>query len=125
MIFLVLIGVLSQRSVGLFVLNAAEGWVDVKKNGQGILGSLSNMVSGASQPKQVEKKLFLIRSILPRIWVLDFILIRPKYLFSILEFLVFYWIFAKNVFKRAHGSTANLHYEWLFTTTKSYIFHNN
>jgi len=44
----------NKRSVGLFVLNAAEGWVDVKKNGQGILGSLSNMVSGASQPKQVD-----------------------------------------------------------------------
>ena len=101
MIFLVLIGVLSQRSVGLFVLNAAEGWVDVKKNGQGILGSLSNMVSGASQPKQVEKKLFLIRSILPWIWVLDFILIWPKYLFSILEFLVFLLNFCQECIQKS------------------------
>lgn len=43
-----------ERTAGLFVLNAAEGWIDIKKDGQGILGSLSNMVSGTTPDKQVE-----------------------------------------------------------------------
>jgi len=43
-----------KNTVGLFVLNAAEGWIDVKKNGQGILGSLSNIVSGSVPQKQVD-----------------------------------------------------------------------
>ncbi|XP_023336041.1 neutral alpha-glucosidase AB [Eurytemora carolleeae] len=43
-----------QKTTGLFVLNAAEGWVDIKKNNEGILGSLSNMVSGSTPQKQVE-----------------------------------------------------------------------
>eukprot|EP00088_Acartia_fossae_P032112 TRINITY_DN3291_c0_g1_i2.p1 TRINITY_DN3291_c0_g1~~TRINITY_DN3291_c0_g1_i2.p1 ORF type:complete len:896 (-),score=202.34 TRINITY_DN3291_c0_g1_i2:157-2844(-) len=43
-----------QSTVGVFVLNAAEGWIDVKKGETGILGSLSNMVSGSQPQKQVE-----------------------------------------------------------------------
>lgn len=42
-----------QGSVGLFWLNAAEGWIDVKKNGQGILGSVGSMFSGSNE-KQVD-----------------------------------------------------------------------
>lgn len=49
-----MIGHNKERTTGLFVLNAAEGWVDITKDGQGILGSLSNMVSGSTPPKQVE-----------------------------------------------------------------------
>jgi len=45
----------SERgSVGLFWLNAAEGWIDVKKDGQGILGSVSNMFSSSTPEKQVD-----------------------------------------------------------------------
>ena len=43
----------ARGSVGLFWLNAAEGWVDVKKNGQGLLGSMGSMFS-ASPEKQVD-----------------------------------------------------------------------
>ena len=42
-----------DNTVGLFWLNAAEGWIDVKKGGQGILGSLSNMMSGGGEKDQV------------------------------------------------------------------------
>ena len=42
-----------RRTTGLFVLNGAEGWVDVKKDGEGMLSSLSNMVSGSTKQKQV------------------------------------------------------------------------
>jgi len=45
-----------RKTTGLFVLNAAEGWVDIKKNNEGILGSLSNMVSGSTPQKQVDKR---------------------------------------------------------------------
>jgi len=42
------------RTTGLFWLNAAETWVDVKKNSAGVLSSISNFVgSGQSEP-QVE-----------------------------------------------------------------------
>lgn len=43
----------SRGSVGLFWLNAAEGFVDVKKNGQGILGSVGSMFSTSTE-KQVD-----------------------------------------------------------------------
>jgi len=43
-----------RGSVGLFWLNAAEGWIDVKKDGQGILGSMSNMFSSQPTEKQVD-----------------------------------------------------------------------
>lgn len=43
-----------QSTVGIFFLNAAEGWIDIKKGETGILGSLSNMVSGSQPQKQVE-----------------------------------------------------------------------
>jgi len=43
----------ARGSVGLFWLNAAEGWVDVKKNGQGILGSVGSMFS-TPPDKQVD-----------------------------------------------------------------------
>ena len=36
-----------SRSTGLFWLNAAETWVDVKKSGEGMLGTLSNLVSSS------------------------------------------------------------------------------
>jgi len=49
-----MIGHSKTSTAGVFVLNAAEGWIDVKKSDTGILGSLSNMVSGAEQKKQVE-----------------------------------------------------------------------
>jgi len=42
-----------RGSVGLFLLNAAEGWVDVKKNGQGLLDSVGSMFSAAPE-KQVD-----------------------------------------------------------------------
>ena len=43
-----------QSTVGVFVLNSAEGWIDIKKGETGIFGSLSNMVSGSQPQKQVE-----------------------------------------------------------------------
>jgi len=42
----------AKGSVGLFFLNAAEGWIDVKKGGQGLLGSVSSMFSKTE--KQVD-----------------------------------------------------------------------
>ena len=48
-----MIGHNADNTVGLFCLNAAEGWIDVKKGGQGILGSLSNMMSGGGEKDQV------------------------------------------------------------------------
>lgn len=43
----------TKGSVGLFWLNAAEGWIDIKKDGQGLLGSVSNMFSAKTE-KQVD-----------------------------------------------------------------------
>ena len=40
-----MIGHNKRRTTGLFWLNAAETWVDVKKSSSGVLGSLSNMMS--------------------------------------------------------------------------------
>ena len=39
-----------DKTVGIFWLNAAETWIDVKKSTSGVLGSLSNMVS-SSKPR--------------------------------------------------------------------------
>jgi len=49
-----MIGHNAKNTVGVFWLNAAEGWIDVKKGATGILGSLSNMMSGGSPPPQVD-----------------------------------------------------------------------
>ena len=43
----------AKGSVGLFWLNAAEGFIDTKKDGQGILGSVSSMFS-AKTDKQLD-----------------------------------------------------------------------
>jgi len=43
-----------KGSVGLFWLNGAEGWIDVKKDGQGLLGSMSNMFSSSTPEKVVD-----------------------------------------------------------------------
>ena len=42
-----------RSTVGVFFLNAAEGWIDINKGETGIMGSLSNMVSGSQAQKQV------------------------------------------------------------------------
>ena len=50
------IGHSGQRSAGLFWLNAAETWVDVKKGGSGgVLGSLSNLVGSSNVRNCVPK----------------------------------------------------------------------
>lgn len=49
-----MMGHTASHTTGLFWLNAAEGWIDIKKGGQGILGSISNMMSGSTPPKQVD-----------------------------------------------------------------------
>jgi len=43
----------AKGSVGLFWLNAAEGFIDIKKDGQGLLGSVSSMFSAKTE-KQVD-----------------------------------------------------------------------
>jgi len=43
----------AKGSAGIFWLNAAEGFIDVKKNGQGILDSVGSMFSGTPE-KQVD-----------------------------------------------------------------------
>ena len=43
-----MIGHNKDRTTGLFWLNTAETWIDVKKSGTGMLGSLANMVSSQS-----------------------------------------------------------------------------
>ena len=35
----------AKRTTGLFWLNAAETWIDVRKSSNGVLSSLKNLVS--------------------------------------------------------------------------------
>ena len=42
------------RTTGLFWLNAAETWVDVKKDSNGVLSSISNLVGSGQSKSQVE-----------------------------------------------------------------------
>ena len=42
-----MIGHSKTNTAGLFWLNAAETWIDVRKSSSGVLGSISNMVSSS------------------------------------------------------------------------------
>ena len=48
------IGHNAKNTVGLFWLNAAETWVDVKKEGSGVLDSISSVWSGTTKTKRVD-----------------------------------------------------------------------
>ncbi len=41
----------TERTTGLFWLNSAETWIDVKKSSSGVLGSLSSLVSSQSEKR--------------------------------------------------------------------------
>lgn len=44
----------AANTVGLFWLNAAETWIDVKKSGTGVLDSISNLVTSSQSAKNTD-----------------------------------------------------------------------